>query len=94
MTVSISKTNDAQQKLMTEIGMAIMRVTMISPMPIDDIVGVLAFTTGAAIGNQPNKAIYRTKDLRQMAVANIDHAIDAALKAQQSSSLILPANIN
>lgn len=93
MTISTAKTSEAQQKLMTEIGMAIMRVTMISPMPIDDIVGVLAFTTGAAIGNNPNKAIFRTKDLRQMAVANIDHAIDAALKAQQSP-LILPANFN
>lgn len=80
------KTSEAQQKLMDAIGEAVRKHTQFSPMGIDDIVSVMAFATGCAAGQGDNRRDRRL--LREMAVANIDHGLNAV--TGQAGNLILP----
>ncbi len=80
------KTSVAQERLMDAIGLAIRQHTLVSPMGIDDIVSVMAFATGCAIGQGDNRRDRRL--LREMAVANIDHGLDAVMG--KAGNLILP----
>jgi hypothetical protein len=70
--------------------------TTLSPMPIEDIVASLAFTTGYAIGNRPRDDRVRipTRKLREMAVERLDRGIDAAVEVNGKSSIIMPTNNN
>lgn len=80
------KTTLAHEKLMDAIGEAVRQHTLVSPMGIDDIVCVMAFATGCAIGQGDNRRDRRL--LREMAVANIDHGLDAV--RGNVGNLILP----
>lgn len=71
------KTSQAQERLMDAIGEAIRKHTLVSPMGIDDIVSVMAFSTGCAIGQGDSRRDRRL--LREMAVANIDHGLNAVM---------------
>lgn len=93
MTLNRVKANLSQERLMIAIGEAIRLHTMVSPMTLEDIVGVLGFTTGAAIARADRRL--SKSELRQMAVANIDHGLQAALSApppilEATANLVLP----
>lgn len=64
----------SQQKLMDAIAEAIRKHTLTTPMGIDEIVSVMGFTTGCAIGQGDNRRDRRL--LKEMAIANIDHGLD------------------
>lgn len=74
-------------RLMQQIGFTIQQFTLVSPMTAQDIVGILAFSAGAAIANAPSE--FTKGELRQMAIANIDHGLTAFL-SQPKSSIIIP----
>lgn len=75
MTIATTKVSERQARLMDAVGQAVQLHTMTSPMPIEEIVAVLAFAVGGAIG-QTNKRLTKS-ELRRMAVQNIDNGIDA-----------------
>lgn len=68
---------ESHQRLLQSIGHTIMQHTMVSPMTQDEVIGILAFATGFAIGNANVK--FTKGELRQLAIANIDNALHAAL---------------
>jgi len=80
------KTSVAQERLMDAIGLAVRQHTLVSPMGVDEIVSVMAFATGCAIGQGDSRRDRRL--LREMAVANIDHGLDAVMG--KAGNLILP----
>lgn len=89
MGVSKVKVSEAHERLMMAIGETIRIHTTQSPMSLEGIVGILAFCSGAAIGNgEPNRFI--KSKLREMAAANIDFGIEAMTSSIAHTSLILP----
>ncbi len=93
MTINQSKVPEGHVRLMTAIGDAIRLHTMTSPMRADEVVGILAFCAGAGIANAPSHSGSK-RELRQMAVANIDNAMQAFGSAPKpSSGLILPSTL-
>lgn len=76
----------AQVKLMDAIGNAIMRHTTISPMTEEDIISVMGFATGCAIGQARSRKDRRL--LRETAIANIDYGLDQI--RSQGAGLIMP----
>jgi len=89
MAVSKVKVSESHERLMHAIGETIRIHTTQSPMPLEGIVGVLAFCSGAAIGRGARDRQTR-RLMREMAVANIDFGLDAITSSMASSSLILP----
>ncbi len=89
MSISNVKAPDSHVRLMTAIGEAIRIHTMISPLPAEDIVGILGFSAGAAIANAQGKTPHKVGTLRQMCVANIDQGIQQFL-TQPTSPILLP----
>lgn len=87
------KVNDSHHRLMLAIGDTIAKHTTATPMAIDEIVGVLGFCAGAAIIRGAVRPNYR-RELRQVAVGNIDSGMDAMRRATTGSSLILPTGVN
>lgn len=81
--------NEGHHRLMLAIGDVIAKHTTESPMAMDEIVGVLGFCVGAAIirGAESQKV---RRNLRSVAVGNIDNGMDAMRRAVTGSSLILP----
>lgn len=92
MAISKVRVGEAQEKLMLAIGEAIQRQTMQSPMSLEEIVGVVAFCAGAAIMRGGGSRTDR-RQLREMAVANIDYGMDAMRSSVANTSLILPGGL-
>ena len=74
-------------RLMSQIGQVIQSFTMTSPMLAEDVIGVLGFCAGSAIASAPPQ--HTKGELRQMAIANLDHGLSAFLS--QPRGLILPS---
>lgn len=91
MAVVRTKVDESHERLMLAIGDVIMKHTTQSPMKIEGIVGVLAFCAGAAIMRDPNTNRNVRRQLREMAVANVDMGMDAM---RASSSIILPGDLH
>lgn len=89
MGIAKAKVSEAHERLMHAIGEAIRVHTTHTPMEIDGIVGVLGFCTGAAIMSGGQGRTDR-RQLREMAVANIDYGMDAMRSSVANTSLILP----
>lgn len=90
MAITDMKVNENQERLLKAIGEAIERHTALTPMPIDMIIGVLAFTTGAAIGQAKHRS--QRFELRKMAEANMDNGTQMITGAKPSG-LIMPAGV-
>ncbi len=81
------KTNAAQQALMNAIGNTINAHTMIAPMRIEDIVTVMGFATGCAVGQGITRS--ERRKLRELVVANIDYGM-AMIQGESSPGIVLP----
>ena len=91
MSIHKVKVSESHQRLMYAIGETIRLHTTQSPMPLEGIVGVLAFCAGAAIGTGEKNRFIKSK-LKEMAEANIGFGIEAT--GGQASSLILPDGVH
>jgi hypothetical protein len=91
MSISKVKVDERHERLMMALGDAIQKFTQQSPMPHDMIVGCLAFTLGAAIGQAQTRA--DRFELRKMADANVDYGTQAITGSAASSRLILPDHV-
>lgn len=89
MAVSKVKVGESHERLMYAIGETIRVHTSQSPMTAEAIVGVLAFCSGAAIG-RGSKGSNERRQMREMAVANIDFGLEAMTSSMANTSLILP----
>lgn len=89
MAIGKVKVGEGQERLMLAIGDAIRIHTTQSPMSIQDIVGVITFCAGAAIMRGGTDRLDR-RQLREMAIANIDYGMDAMRSSVADTSLILP----
>jgi hypothetical protein len=87
MSISKVKINESAERLMTAIQQTVMQHTTQSPMTLEAIIGCLAFTTGAAIGQGKSRG--ERHQLRNMADSNVDLGIQAT-SGSQASSIILP----
>jgi hypothetical protein len=76
---------------MLAIGDTIQKFTQQYPMSHEMIVGCLAFTTGAAIGQGKTRG--DRFQLRKMADANVDYGTQAITGSAASSRLILPDHV-
>lgn len=86
MAVAKVKVSESHERLMLRLH------TTHSPMSIDGIVGVLAFCAGAAIVRGGDGRVNR-RQLREMAVANIDFGMEAMRSSVANTSLILPEGL-
>lgn len=86
MTTNRVSASESQQRLMQYVGAVIQQHTLTSPMVLEDIISVLGICIGASIGNGKSPLTHR--DLRQVAIANIDHGLQAALQAPRSPIII------
>ena len=91
MSISKVKVSESHERLMLAIGDVIRAHTQQSPMSHDHIVGVLAFCTGAAIGQAKTRG--ERHELRKMADANVDYGTQAITGSGPTSRLILPEHI-
>lgn len=89
MGISKVAVPEGAHKLMMAIGEAIRAHTSVSPMSGEQVVGVLGFCTGAAIARSVNTRNDR-RQMREMAVANVDMGIQSMTSSMANSSLILP----
>jgi dienelactone hydrolase len=87
MAITNVKADEKMVRLATQIQMTIQQFTMVSPMTADDVIAVMGFCIGGAIANAPQN--HTVRERRQMAVANIDHGLNAFLAAPKSN-LIFP----
>lgn len=86
MALQHAQADGKAQQLAVELGLTIQAYTQIAPMTPEEVIAVLAFVAGIGIANAPGP--HSKREIKEMAVANIDHGIQHG-KAQQSS-LILP----
>jgi hypothetical protein len=91
MSINKVKVSEAHERLMLAIGETIRIHTTTNPMPLEGIVGVLAFCAGAAIGTGEKNRFIKGK-LKDMACANIEFGMEAT--GDPASSLILPESMN
>ena len=92
MGISKVSVDQSHHRLMMAIGDAIRVHTTHTPMTLEGIVGVVAFCAGAAIMRGGNGRVNR-RQLREMAIANIDYGMDAMRSSEANTSLILPESL-
>jgi hypothetical protein len=92
MAIGKVKVGESHERLMYAIGEAIRVQTSVSPMSEEDIIGVLGFTLGCAIARAGKGRINR-RQLREMAVANVDSGLNAMTSSMANTSLILPDSV-
>lgn len=87
--------SESQKRLMFALGEAVRLHCQNSPMTVQEIVGVLAFTAGAAIIRGTDVRSAR-RDLREVAVANVDQGMGTMRReaGEAMSNLILPAGLH
>jgi hypothetical protein len=88
-----ARLSESNRQLMLSIGDLIARHTTKSPMPLEEIVGVLAFCAGAAIC-KGERHFDKRKALRGVAVGNVDQGMDTMAQAVSGTSLIIPGMVN
>ncbi|NLS19896.1 hypothetical protein HGP16_25490 [Rhizobium sp. P40RR-XXII] len=91
MSISKVKVDERHERLMMALGDTIQKFTQQTPMTHESIVGVLAFCTGAAIGQAKTRG--ERFELRKMADANVDYGTHAVTGSAASSRLILPEHV-
>lgn len=91
MSITKVQVDERHEKLMTAIGLTIQQFTTQTPMTHDSIVDVLAFTTGAAIGQAKTRGARH--ELRKMADANVDYGTQLITGSAATSRLILPEHV-
>jgi hypothetical protein len=89
MGLSSVKLSEDHRQLMLSIGDAIAAHTTKSPMTLQAIVGVLGFCTGAAICRGTRSERSR-RDLRELAVGNVDSGMSAMAQTLPGTSLVIP----
>lgn len=92
MSISKVKTNESHQRLMMAIGDAVRAHTAQDHMPVEAIIGVLGFTLGSAIARGSNGRNSR-RQLKEMALANVDFGLQAMVSSMANTSLILPEGV-
>ena len=55
--------------------------TQATPMTAEDVIAVLAFMAGSAAGQVAAHSKHTARQLREQAVAHIDHGLDGAVKS-------------
>lgn len=88
MTIEKIHNDPRLTRLAIAIGAAIRDHTMTEPMPFEDIIGVLGFCAGSAMGQEPARR-FKKSELRQMCISNIDHGLSSALQSGRPL-IILP----
>ncbi len=88
MTHNKVAASESQARLMQTIAGCIQLHTMTSPMTVEDIVSVLGVCIGAAIAN--GKSYVPRRELRQIVLANIDNAMQAADQTPRSPIIMPP----
>jgi hypothetical protein len=91
MSISKVKVDERHERLMLAIGETIQRFTQQSPMTHEMIVGCMAFSLGAAIGQAKTRG--ERFQLRKMADANVDLGTQAITGSAASSRLIFPDHV-
>lgn len=89
MSLSNVQPSERVLRLQGQIRDTILSFTMVSPMDPEEVIAVLGFMTGAAVANAPKRNSLR--DIRQMAVANLDNGI--LVYSSGNAGLILPPGI-
>lgn len=92
MAISKVAVSQDAHRLMLAIGEAIRLHTSQSPMSGEQIVGVLGFCAGAAIVRSVHTRNDR-RQMREMAVANVDMGIQAMTSSMANTSLIIPDGV-
>lgn len=92
MAISRVKVPDQAHKLMMAIGEAVAANTRGTQMRHEDIVGVLAFCTGAAIARDSKGRNHR-RQMREMADENVTLGIQFIMN-EAAPSIILPDNVH
>lgn len=91
MSYTKVKVDERHEKLMLAIGDTIQKFTQQTPMTHESIVGVLAFCTGAAIGQGKTRG--ERRKLREMADANVGFGTEAIAGASSYGGIILPEHV-
>ena len=91
MSITQMRVKESQEKLMAAIGKAIEKQTTAVNMPLEDIVAVLAYTTGSAIKHAA-RSTSTSDELRRMAHDNIDRGMGT--QKNRPASIILPGLMN
>lgn len=84
---------ESHRQLMLAIGDVVARHTKTSPMPLEEIVGVLAFCAGAAIC-KGERHFDKRRRLREVAVGNVDQGMETMARAVTGTNIIIPGMIN
>lgn len=92
MAISKVAVSQDAHRLMLAIGEAVRLHTSQSPMSGEQIVGVLGFCSGAAIVRASTTRNDR-RQMREMAVANVDMGIQAMTSSMANTSLIIPEGV-
>lgn len=92
MAVNKVRVNESHQRLMHAIGEAVRLHTAHDHMPVEGIIGVLGFTLGSAIARGAKDRNSR-RQLREMAMANVDFGLEAMVSSMANTSLILPEGV-
>lgn len=90
MSISRTVMDDNLQRLAVAIGRTIQEHTSTTPVPHDQIVSVLAYCAGAAIGQAQSRSVRR--QMKEMAEASIGFGIEYVVG--KPSGLILPSDLN
>ena len=93
MALSEVRLNEDHRRLMLAIGDAIAKHTTHSPMTLEAIVGVLGFCSGAAIV-RGTKSRQMQRKLHAIATGNVENGMEAMIRAESNTSLILPEMIS
>ena len=89
MSNLLDGTNPKQAALSLAFGEAIQRFTLISPMTAEDVIAVLCFTAGSAMGQVAAHSKHDARQLRAMGVNMVDAGLDSA-RAGTGAKIILP----
>lgn len=92
MAISKVKVPEDCHRLMMAIGETIRQQTVGTAVSHENIVGVLAFCTGAALARD-SKGRQHRRQLKEMAEANIDLGIQA-ITSETAPSIILPEHMH
>ena len=85
--------SESHRQLMLAIGDVVARHTKASPMPLEEIVGILSFCAGAAIC-KGERHFDKRRALREVAVGNVDQGMETMARAVTGSNIIIPGMLN
>lgn len=95
MALEDIRAGGARTRLAEKLRETILQTTMVTPMTAEEVIGVLGFVTGLAIGARPRKlpngAAISKRQYREMAIGHLDKGIEISELDTSKSSLILPS---